>query len=378
MAMEDTDSSAFGVQLRGLRIAAGLTQEMLAERSGVSVAAISALESGRRRRPHPPTVSMLAEGLGLGADERGRLAAMAQLARRRPLAVPVTQDDSKSPQQSLRPGQSAVSNEGSDRRIVSLARAGVHSALGGAPVRWGGVVARRWLAAVAGLATLVAALAVATTVQPDWCLPAICTQPSDPHDQFLEADLTALQASSYVLAADPDSYSMARLPATSGSAAMVAQRVGPTVPFRVVIRVHDVRRNGTSMFIETVTLMLRQVSSVPTPLRVWERGSALDYGNNPYMAVYHGQARGVSLLARYAGIVPTAHVQLQPGESDELAVQVASSMPVQLEFQAQITYRIGSELQVRSLLLPYTFRVTYSDEMNWQPYQLREGHFVAV
>jgi tetratricopeptide (TPR) repeat protein/DNA-binding XRE family transcriptional regulator len=73
--------SAFGVQLRRLRLAAGLTQEMLAERSRVSVDAISTLESGRRRRPHPQTVVLLARGLDLGPEERERLTRLARRVR---------------------------------------------------------------------------------------------------------------------------------------------------------------------------------------------------------------------------------------------------------------------------------------------------------
>ena len=46
----------FGALLRQHRRAAGLTQEALAERAGVTAQAISALDRGIRRRPHPSTV----------------------------------------------------------------------------------------------------------------------------------------------------------------------------------------------------------------------------------------------------------------------------------------------------------------------------------
>jgi transcriptional regulator with XRE-family HTH domain len=51
--------------LRQRRVAAGLTQEDLAERSGVSVRAIADLERGRTRRPYPSSVRALARALGL-------------------------------------------------------------------------------------------------------------------------------------------------------------------------------------------------------------------------------------------------------------------------------------------------------------------------
>jgi predicted ATPase/DNA-binding XRE family transcriptional regulator len=63
----------FGAQLRRLRDAAGLTQEELAERAGLTAKGISDLERGRRRHPYPHTVRSLADALGLSEDERGSL-----------------------------------------------------------------------------------------------------------------------------------------------------------------------------------------------------------------------------------------------------------------------------------------------------------------
>lgn len=68
------DTQPFSEQLRRLRDAAGLTQEELAERAGLSVKAVSALERGRRQRPYPHTVRALADALGLSEDERAELA----------------------------------------------------------------------------------------------------------------------------------------------------------------------------------------------------------------------------------------------------------------------------------------------------------------
>ncbi|MGY1747077.1 ATP-binding protein [Blastococcus sp. SYSU D00695] len=64
-------------RLRRLRERAALTQEELAERSGVTAKAISALERGERRRPYPHTLRALAEALGLDDAERADLAAAA-------------------------------------------------------------------------------------------------------------------------------------------------------------------------------------------------------------------------------------------------------------------------------------------------------------
>ena len=61
---------SFGAQLRGLREAAGFTQEELATIAGLSVHAVSALERGERRRPHVETVRALAAALDLPGATR--------------------------------------------------------------------------------------------------------------------------------------------------------------------------------------------------------------------------------------------------------------------------------------------------------------------
>ncbi len=78
--------SAFGQSLRRFRERAGLTQEELAERAGLTAHGISALERGVRRRPYPHTIRMLAEALGLSDDDRASLFAAA---RRRTAAATI-------------------------------------------------------------------------------------------------------------------------------------------------------------------------------------------------------------------------------------------------------------------------------------------------
>jgi transcriptional regulator with XRE-family HTH domain len=60
----------FGARLRRLRRRAGLTQEALAERSGLSVDAISALERGFRKYPRRATLELLAGALELEPPAR--------------------------------------------------------------------------------------------------------------------------------------------------------------------------------------------------------------------------------------------------------------------------------------------------------------------
>ena len=70
--------ASFGTLLLRLRAAAGLTQEQLAARAGLSPAAISALESGKRRTPRFATVELLATALDLDAQRRHELVAAAR------------------------------------------------------------------------------------------------------------------------------------------------------------------------------------------------------------------------------------------------------------------------------------------------------------
>jgi predicted ATPase/DNA-binding XRE family transcriptional regulator len=76
--MDSGEREAFARRLRRLRIAAGLTQQELAERAGVSVRAISDLEREINERPRRDTAAMLADGLRLASAEREAFLAAAQ------------------------------------------------------------------------------------------------------------------------------------------------------------------------------------------------------------------------------------------------------------------------------------------------------------
>jgi tetratricopeptide (TPR) repeat protein/transcriptional regulator with XRE-family HTH domain len=98
-----TGWAVFGTRLSACRRSAGLTQQDLADRSGLSIRAISNLELGRVRSPHPGTVHRLADALELHGDS---LAAFLAAAKRRlgggaaepvpgsrPPGLPATQDE---------------------------------------------------------------------------------------------------------------------------------------------------------------------------------------------------------------------------------------------------------------------------------------------
>ncbi len=79
--MELEGGISFGCLLRVARIEAGMTQEDLAARSGLSVRAISDLEREHTRRPYFRSVRLLADGLGATASVRAELLQAAGRAR---------------------------------------------------------------------------------------------------------------------------------------------------------------------------------------------------------------------------------------------------------------------------------------------------------
>src|SRR5438552_7945360 len=79
--MASAQPLAFGELLRRYRVAAGLTQERLAERAGLSARAVSDLERGARRAPQRATLQLLAAALDLAGEDQAALAASVVRAR---------------------------------------------------------------------------------------------------------------------------------------------------------------------------------------------------------------------------------------------------------------------------------------------------------
>jgi tetratricopeptide (TPR) repeat protein len=71
------NTATFGALLSGRRQSAGLSQEELAERSGLGIRSIRNLERGRTRWPHPDSVRRLADALKLRGQARDRFFAAA-------------------------------------------------------------------------------------------------------------------------------------------------------------------------------------------------------------------------------------------------------------------------------------------------------------
>ncbi|WP_223165605.1 helix-turn-helix domain-containing protein [Lentzea indica] len=78
-------TAEFATAVRRFRLRAGLTQEALAEQSGVSVSTIRGMETGKRRNPQLVSVRQLATALGLRPQEQDDLLSSA---RAEPAPVP--------------------------------------------------------------------------------------------------------------------------------------------------------------------------------------------------------------------------------------------------------------------------------------------------
>ncbi|HLJ69602.1 MAG TPA: AAA family ATPase [Chloroflexota bacterium] len=103
--MTSGHSSAFGALLRRYRTMEGLTQAELAERAGISVRGLMALENGERRRPRRDTLRLLTEALPLDDDARAEFEAAAR--GRINLPVPVGRTYAADPPQKPLVGRAA-------------------------------------------------------------------------------------------------------------------------------------------------------------------------------------------------------------------------------------------------------------------------------
>jgi transcriptional regulator with XRE-family HTH domain len=103
---------SFAALLRYHRVAAGLTQEDVAQRSGLSRRGISDIERGLKRRPYRNTVARLAKALSLADTERTAFeeAARASVIALRTVPTPPA------------PAEDEGSADGSERRGRGVAR----------------------------------------------------------------------------------------------------------------------------------------------------------------------------------------------------------------------------------------------------------------
>ncbi|WP_165865727.1 ATP-binding protein [Vallicoccus soli] len=180
---------SLGGQLRALRRRAGLTQEELAERAGLTAHAVSALERGTRTRPYPHTLRALLDALGADAAERAALLAAARPA-------PAEEREARAPLPSLDvPSTPLVGRDADVDAVLGLLAAGRRLVT---VTGTGGVGKTRLAAAVAARAAGsypdgTAAVALAAVPDPSALLPAVAAALGVPGDQG-EGPAAALSA----------------------------------------------------------------------------------------------------------------------------------------------------------------------------------------
>lgn len=220
-------------------------------------------------------------------------------------------------------------------------------------------------------------------LHPAWCPTLLCPAsipiypPHSVHDEMLEVHLQTIQSATHVLPDDPATYTPNTLPTTINALRVDTSPQNP--PYRVIVGIHNLQQ-GRYLIIEQVTLLVTQASlTAPYPLQVWTENELRDYHSNLYQALYKGQEAGASLPASYVlhDGRTGGHVQLAPGESDELDIQVMSHIVADLHFQVQVTYRVINESQERKITLPDSFEIIFSDAKNWFPYHLQDGHLTT-
>src|SRR5919198_4473323 len=91
--MDTAEQRPFGAVLRGYRVAAGLSQEELAERAQLSRRTISDLERGVTSGPYRSTVALLADALALDVPQRAVLERAAHRSGAADVAVPARRQD---------------------------------------------------------------------------------------------------------------------------------------------------------------------------------------------------------------------------------------------------------------------------------------------
>lgn len=192
------------------------------------------------------------------------------------------------------------------------------------------------------------------------------------HDSNLQLYLTATESASYVIPGDPAHYSLSNLPRSI--AALRIDASSTTAPYRIALGIHSLQQGHFGLILQEVDLVVDQVAPVPTPLNVWAAPQR-SYNTNVFQVVYSTQQQGSRIPGTYVTF-PDGNVQLLPGETDEIDLQVLPKVAVDLQFRIQVTYRVSNKSQEQTLTLPNHFEVIASDVSNWHLYHLQDGSLV--
>lgn len=242
----------------------------------------------------------------------------------------------------------------------------------------------QWIKMIALLLVPVIVLGLVLTpllvFRPSWCPSWLCSSPQvliakgGTHDSNLQVTFQTLQSSIKVIPDDPSTYTLGNLPVANDAQLI---NTSQSLPYRVVLKIHSLQQGRYGLVIDQVTLVVnKQAQMVPYPLRVWIANNVLAYDNNLYHVTYRGQEVHTVLFA--LPTQPVNVVELLPGETDELSLEVRSAVVADLSFQVQVTYHVIGDLASYTLTLPNVFEVIFSDPANWHPYSLQDGHLVPA
>jgi hypothetical protein len=205
--------------------------------------------------------------------------------------------------------------------------------------------------------------------------PQVVTNPQGSHDLNLEVYPTAIQSAYYALPGDIHQYSLGNLPQTIGA----VRSDTPDGPYRVVLGVHNLQQSY-GLLIDDVSLVVTSVPPLLHAVNVMRSTSPVIYNSDIYRATYNDEVPGAR-ISTTSLTHPSTSLQLAPGESDEIDLQIVNPQPhliADLHFQVQVTYHALNSDQQHTVLLKHTFEVFFLDATNWHPYHLTESGVIVA
>jgi hypothetical protein len=239
---------------------------------------------------------------------------------------------------------------------------------------------------------------VLVLLRPAWCPPLLCPSPQliripsfhsrGIHDSSLELYLIQLQSEAYMIPGDPAHYTEDTLPKSIG--VLQADGQNSTGHYHLILGLQSLLRGTYGLTIQSIGLIVKDVSDIPSPLNIWYDHSFISYEKEIQgRAFYFGQERGgfmpavfASPQGDYSGL-QTRLVHLNPagadqiGETEQIDLHIVSQVKADVQFFVQVTYRIDNESVSHTMRLPSLFEVVFADPSDWHLYQFLNGHFVA-
>ncbi len=233
-------------------------------------------------------------------------------------------------------------------------------------------------------AMLFVSLLATVVIRPSWCPTAICpapiliTNPLGIHDSNLEIFYTATQSSTYVIPGDVTQYSLGQNNLPRGTGAVRIDETYP--PYRAVIGVHSLQRDPSAgLIIQQVIVVIDSVATPPNPLAIWNQGTTNNFSSNPYHATYRGEPAGSQLIA-FSDNDPPTYVDLRAGESDEIDVQLLSTVQAAIAFHIEVVYTVKGDATLHTLdLQKHEFFLDFGAAGDWHVYQIGpDGRFTPA